>query len=416
MESTVKKLENSQVLLTIKTTKKDTDPYFDKALKKLGSELKIKGFRKGHVPEDVIKKHISQEGVEIEALEMMVQDFYMHAVNENKVRPIAAPRLEIKEKDPYVFELTVDIFPEVKVKSVDGISVKTKDIKVTDKDVKDSIDVILEQNAEYKEVKRVAKKDDRIEIDFEGFIDGKAFEGGSSKHHPVIIGKGMMIPGFEDGLIGLKAGDKKRIKVTFPKDYQAENLKGKKAEFEILVHQVDSMNKPKLDDGFAKKITGNQDYDLAKLKDEVKVTLEHKAKQDEQHRIESDVIQQIIKKTTISLPKTLLDEELEYMWQGFDDRLKQQGLDAEKYLAAQKQTKADVYSQWNDEALSRVTLRLGLAQLSEDLKIIPDANQVEALLNQFPKNERQSKKGMVELQVKLDNTLQHIIDNAISKK
>lgn len=414
MESNIKELDTSQVLITIKTTTQESEPYYKKALHKLSANLTIKGFRKGHIPEEVVLQHISKEGIEIEMLEMMVQAMYMDAVKEHNIRPIASPSLEIKGREPFVFELTVDVFPKVSVKNIDSVKVKSKDINISEKDITESIEMLREQNADYKKVERAAKKGDRIEIDFEGFVDGKAFEGGASKHHPVIIGKNMMIPGFEDQLVGLKQDEKKRIKVPFPKDYHVEELKGKKAEFEINVHQVDEIAKPPLDDAFAKKLTGNEEFNVEKLKEEVKMSLEHKEKHDEQHRIESEVIDQIIKKTSVIIPKTLLQEELGYMWMQFDKRLQSQGMDADKYLEAQNKTKDDVFKQWEKEAESRVTLRLALAQLAEDLSIAPDEKQVEAVLAQLPKNERQMKKAMVELQVKLDTTLQHIIKTALA--
>lgn len=412
MEENVQILKNSQVTITFLVKPDVKKQYTEKALTKLNKSVKLKGFRSGHIPEEVLKTHVSDDAIQAEMLELMIPDLYLNLVKKHNIRPIDAPKVEITEKEPLTIKLTVDVFPEVKIKNVDKIKVKSEKIEITQKEIDDYLDLIKQQSATYNIVDRAAKEGDRVEIDFEGKIDGKVFEGGASKHHPIIIGSKMFIPGFEEQLIGRKAKDKKDIEVTFPKDYHAEQFKGKKAVFSVYVHNVDEVVMPELNDEFAQSVTGNEKQTIKGLLEEVKEALHHKKQQEADKAYEEKVMDKLHDCIEVELPPSLINEEIGFMWDNFAQRLEMQGYNVEQYLQTQKKTKEDILSEWEPSAKKRVALRLGLHKLSDEYNIEVSEEEISNALVNVKENERQQKRNLIQWQLMLDKTLEYILNNA----
>lgn len=377
MDIQVKKLPKSQVQITIKVTKEEQAQYEEKALKDLAGKVKIDGFRPGKVPVEMVKEKVGQDAIKAEALEHALPELYYKAITEHKLQPIVQPKADIKKQDPWELVLTVDILPEIKLKDWKKIKLKKKEVKVEDKELQDMLGRLQAQMATFSKVERAAAKDDRVEIDFEGFIDGKPLAGGSSKNHPLVIGKSNFIPGFEEHLIGLKAGEEKEFEVTFPKDYHKEDLRSKPAKFKVKVHMVEEIKLPELNDDFAAKITGGNKKTIAELREEVTGHLKNQKESEEQRRLENEFLDQMAKGMEIDIPTALMEEELHYMRHEFEDGMSQYGLTMEKYLENQKKKEEDLVKEWTPEAEKRIKMRLGVQEIAKSEKVEVPNDELE---------------------------------------
>ncbi|MFO0780830.1 MAG: trigger factor [Candidatus Gracilibacteria bacterium] len=218
MKVTVEKLPKSEVKLTIEVPAERLEKYMEKAAEQISMHFKIPGFRPGHVPLDVLKQHVNEEGIEAHMLDIALPETYTEAVMKEKLQVVSRPKVEIKTKSPLVYEAVVAVFPEVSVSGYEKISVKKETPKVEAKDVDEVLAGIQKRHTTYKDVEREAKKGDRVEVDFDGFDDGGApLDNTSSKNHPLVIGDNSLIPGFEDELVGMKKEEKKSFQITFQK-------------------------------------------------------------------------------------------------------------------------------------------------------------------------------------------------------
>ena len=243
MNTTVKKLPKSQVALTIELEDKEWQKYRLQALKKLSLEASFPGFRKGHVPEKVLLEKLGEPSIVFETIEIALPQTYVQAIQKEGIRPLAQPEIKIISENPFTFEATIAVMPEVEVKTLKKLKVKKEKITVEKKEVDNMVEYFRNQVAERKEVDRVAKKGDIVTLDFQGSdLDGVKLDDTHSKNHAVELGSNTMIPGFEDKLVGVKKGEKPSFTITFPKDYHAKRFANKKVKFEITVHKVEEKN------------------------------------------------------------------------------------------------------------------------------------------------------------------------------
>lgn len=360
--------------LTVGIPAADIDAEVEKRLKEAAKTVNIKGFRKGKVPLKVVKQRFGS-GVRREVIGDQINRSFYEAVQKESVRPAGQPSIQTRQMDEgkdLEYIATFEVYPDVQLADLGKVEIKLYEAEITDKDVDKMIKNLQEQAAEWSEVKRKSKKGDRVEIDFVGKIDGEAFDGGSAKGHSLTLGSNTMIPGFEDGIVGMKAGDVQTINVTFPADYQVEDLRGKAADFEITVNRVDGQKLPKLDDEFFAKFGVNEGGE-EKFRAEVKLNMEREKQQAIKSITKKQVMDALLRENKIDIPRALVAAEVRairnQMLQQYGQRAK--NLDIEKLLPD---------TMFRDQAEKRVALGLLVAEVVKKENLKADKNMVRALI------------------------------------
>lgn len=393
MKVTVQKLPKSEVKITVEVPQERVEKFMQKAAEQISHHFKIPGFRPGHVPLDVLKQHVNQEGIEAHMLDIALPETYTEAVTKEKLQVVSRPKVDIKSKSPLIYEATVAVYPDVTVSGYEKISIKKEEPKVEEKDVDEVLEGIKKRHATYKEVDRPAQKGDRVEIDFQGFDDGGApLDNTSSKNHPLVIGEGSLVPGFEEELVGMKKGEEKKFKVTFPKEYFHKPFQNKKVEFKVTVHMVEEGKFPEWTPEFIKEVTGH-DKDLEGVKTIIRENLAIDRKEAEKVRRENAFLDKIIDHTKVEIPETLMEEEIDAMIEEFKNELQQQvGVTLEQFLEQNKKELKDLRNDRRKEAEKRLTLRFGLQKLFEQEKIDVTKEELDKEMNHiidlYPKNEQ----------------------------
>ena len=388
MNVKIKKLPKSQVELTIAVPYETYLKGEKMALEEISKELKIDGFRAGHIPEDVIRKHVKEEAIRATAMEKILPQTYADAVKKHNIQVIAPPKVDIKspikkEGDELVYVATVAIMPEAKVGDYKKIKVAHPKVKVGNKQIEETIQMVLDRSAEWKDVKRKAKKEDRVEVAFEGFDDkGNSIPNTASKNHPVILGSNTMIPGFEDKIIGMNIGEDKEFDITFPKNYHATAMQGKKVKFKVTLGRLEEKIEQKLDKELIKKVTG-QEQSVADFKKAIEADLLNEMNMRAKQEHDNKVVQEIIKITKADLPDMLIEEEIKYMLKDQKERIKQQGLTWEQYLKHIKKTEEDFIKDHQKIAKERILARLGTQVILKDAKIEVSDEKVNEKINEL---------------------------------
>ncbi len=288
-------------------------------LKQTAGQVRLKGFRPGKVPLKEVSRRFG-DGIRQEVGSEMMQSSFAEAVQQEEVSPAGMPQIEdvkLEAGADLEFTAVFEVFPEIELAGFDGIEIEKPVAKVTPESIDTMIENLRTQRAEYVEVERACQDDDQVNIDFAGSIDGEAFDGGAAEGHDLVLGSGSMIPGFEEGIVGMSAGDKKDVSVTFPEDYQAENLAGKEAVFAITVNTVKESKKPELDDEFF-KLFGVEEGGMDAFRNEVSANMEKELGNAVKNKVKNQALDGLQKANAISLPKALIDQEIE--------RLKQEAL------------------------------------------------------------------------------------------
>ena len=397
MKVEVKKLPKSEVELTITVPYDVYKKWEMKALEEISKEVKVPGFRPGNIPENIIRENVREEAIKATTLDYVLPQTYAEAVKSNNINVIAQPKVDIKsdvkkEGDDFVYVATVAIMPEVKVGDYKKIKVQRKEAKVEKESIDKTVEMIMDRYAGWKDVDRKAQKGDRAELNFEGFDEeGKPVPNTSSKNHPVIIGSQALVPGFEDGVIGMAKGETKEFDITFPKNYHAESMKGTTVKFKTTLNRLEEKIEQKLDDAMVEKITGTK-----QSVDEFKKLVEQdlKAEVEQRNREEHDnaVVNEIIKITEADLPDALIDQEIEVMLQEHKGRVKNQGLEWEQYLNHIKKTEDDFKKERRKDAKDRVVAKLGVQHIIKDADVHATDEEVNAKIEEiashYPKEQK----------------------------
>ena len=356
------------------------------ALKRLAKTVKVNGFRTGHVPLEIVKKHADANALAQETLDAALNRAVAEAFLSNDLQVLARPEVEIKKYVPgelLEFTAEADVLPEVKLGDYKKLKVKKAAVNVDKKEIDEVIERIQKGLSEKKEVKRAAKIGDETVIDFVGKKDGKAFQGGTGKDYPLVLGSNSFIPGFEDALVGLKAGDTKDVKLAFPKDYHAKDLAGQDVVFEVTVKKINSVKLPALDDKFAAKAGPFTSMDdLRKdIKAEITAQAERKATDD----LKDELVKQLVAKSTVSVPSVLRDDQIRSLEQDLRQNLMYRGRTLEQYFEEKGYADRDAWvkAEANDAADARIKAGLVLAQLSKELKIEATADELAAHINAY---------------------------------
>ncbi|MFR5253299.1 MAG: trigger factor [Butyricicoccus sp.] len=420
------KQEHSVVALTIEITKAEFEAAKDKAFKKTGKNITVPGFRKGKAPRKMIEK-LYGEGVFFEeAFNIIYPDAMEMAVEKSGIKPVGRADVDLgdpAEEGGLTIIAKVPVEPEVELGEYKGIEVEKETVKVLQADVKAELNRMAQRNARTETVERKAKKNDTVDIDFEGFVDGVPFEGGKAEHHELTLGSGAFIPGFEDQLIGCKAGDEKDVVVTFPEEYHAKELAGKEATFKCKVHKVEETILPEIDDEFEKDVSDTCET-LDDLKKEITERLKAERQEAADNAFEEKVLDAVIDGMKADIPAAMIDAQVDTIVQDFGYRLQMQGMGLEQYLKMTGTEMGAFRAMFKDQAERQVKTRLALQKVVELEGITVSDKELEeeyAKMAEQYKMEVEKVKAIVskealEGDLKISNALEFIKKNAKVKK
>ena len=392
MSVQVEKLEKNMAKLTIEVAAEELEKAIEAAYQKNKSKISIPGFRKGKVPRQMIERMYGKEVFYEDAANALIPDAYEKALDECEEDIVSSPSIDVVQIEagkPFIFTAEVALKPEVKLGKYKGVKVEKADITVTDEEVDAEINKERENNARNIEVTDRAVKDgDITTLDFEGFVDGVAFEGGKGENYPLTIGSGAFIPGFEEQLIGAEIGKEVEVNVTFPEDYQAEDLKGKAAVFKCTVKEIKEKQLPELDDEFASEVSEFET--LAEYKADVKGKLEERKTKEAKDAKEAAVIEEIVKDSEMEIPEAMLATQQRQMVDEFAQRIQMQGLSIDQYFQFTGSSYEQMIEQVKPQAEKRIQSRLVLEAVAkaenitatdedyeDELKVMAEAYQME---------------------------------------
>lgn len=391
MEYTIKKLPKSKIEIKITVSQEELSKAKIQACDEISKEVKIKGFRPGHIPAHIIEEHIDPKYIEAHTQEVALKKAYADSIIKEGIQVISRPEVKIDSHSPFVFTATVATMPEVEIGDYKSIKVAEPKIEVKDEDINAVLDDLKKYSTTYEKVDRKAKHGDRIEVDFDGFDENdQPVEGTSSKHHPIIIGDGNMIPGFEAELIDLKSEDEKEFKITFPKDYHKEDFQNKELKFKIKVHSVEESKSPELTDELIEKMTGKK-QSLDDLKKDITLSLENRKKQEAKNQRENEYLEKLLDKATAEIPEELIEDEVNFMLEEIKEEVGAKNIDLATFLEQAKTTEEELRKKYEPEAEKRIRIRLALQHLikAEDIKVTDEEFQEEVnkIKSKYPKKE-----------------------------
>ena len=367
MSLQVEKLEKNMAKLTIEASAEDLEKAIEKAYQKQKSQISIPGFRKGKVPRQMVEKMYGKEVFYEDAANELIPDAYDKALEECEEDIVSSPKIEVTQIEsgkPFVFTATVALKPEVKLGKYKGVKIDKIDTEVTDEEVDAEINRERENNARNITVEdRPVKDGDVTTLDFEGFVDGVAFDGGKGENYPLTIGSGAFIPGFEEQLVGAEIGKEVEVKVTFPEDYQAENLKGKDAVFKCTIKEIKEKELPELDDEFASEVS---EFDtLAEYREDVKKNLTEKKEKDAKNAREEAAVKAAVDDSEMEIPDAMLETQQRQMVDEFAQRITMQGLSMEQYFQFTGTNYQQMVEQVKPQAEERIKSRLVLEAVAK---------------------------------------------------
>lgn len=399
MQVTTKKLSDTKVQLTLEADAKLMEQAKQQTLRALARDMRLPGFRPGKAPLQLVEKNANPNVLQTDFLERAMNTLYGQALDQEKLRPVAQPQVTVKKFVPFStleIEAEVEVIGEVKLVDYKKVKLAKDEKKVTAKDVDEVVAQLQTREAERKDVDRAAKDGDQISIDFTG-VDAKTGEpigGAEGKDYPVVLGSNTFIPGFEDHLVGLKAGDDKTFTILFPEDYGVTTLQKRKVKFSVTAKKVQSVTKAKLDDDFAAKVGPFKT--VAELKADIKRQLEAEQAQQEIRAYEEKVLNHVADKSTVAIPDSLIEQEIARMEADERQNLAYRGQTWQEHLEAEGVTEEQHREQKREQATRRVKAGLVLAEIAEQEKITISPEELELRL-QLLKGQYQDKAMQAEL-------------------
>ena len=395
---------------------------FEARLKRTAKTVKINGFRPGKVPLNVVRREYGA-GIYQEVVNDVIRDTVFEAIQQEKINAVGMPNIDKVEnkEDALVYEATVEVYPEVEVKAFDALEVERKTTEVNDKDVDQMIENLQKQRQGWAETKGMAKKDMQVTFDFEGTVDGEKFEGGTAEDFKLVLGSGRMIPGFEDGIVGMKKGEEKVIDVTFPEEYQAENLAGKAAQFKITVKQVEKPKLPEIDAEFLKTFGLTEEEGVEKLKADVRKNMDREVKNGLRNQVKAATFDALVAANEVEVPESMLAQEIDRQRQQMIQQFTQQ-FGAQGAQAFDSSMLPD--DLFKEQAQKAVKLGVLVSKVLADAKIEVDPARVEAYIDdmassyedpteviEYFKNDKQQR-AQIEAVVLEDQIVDHILASA----
>ena len=366
----------------------------DTAFKKKQKTAKVDGFRKGKVPRDIYEKHFGKESLFIDAADSVLQDAYTKAMEESKLVPVVQPAVDLKSlsEDGVEFTFKIVTKPEVKVNKYKGLNIKPEKVEVSEEEVNHELGHLLEKYTEL-----VTKEDGVVEegntavIDFEGFKDGVAFDGGKGENYSLEIGSHTFIPGFEEQVIGMKAGEEKEIEVTFPEDYGAKDLAGAKATFKVKVHEIKEKQNRELDEDFFEDLGIEGVNSEESLKEEIKKSITAQKEMDVENKYVDAILEGVSKNVEVDIPEEMVEEEVTRLMNRFEQQMRMQGISLDLYYQFTQSNEADLRNQLEKEAYSNVLYRLMLEEIMNLEKIEVSLEEAEKEAEELAKKYQMEK-------------------------
>ena len=377
--------EKNMVKLVIEASAEEFEAGLNAAYNKNKNKISVPGFRKGKAPRKMIEQLYGSQIFFEDAANEIIPDAYADVAKESGLDIVSQPKVSIEQLEagkPFIFAAEVAVRPEVELGEYKGVEVTKADAEVTDADVEEELKKVQDQNSRTVSVEDRAVKDgDMTVIDFEGFIDGEAFEGGKGENYPLTIGSHSFIDTFEEQMIGMNIGEEKELNVTFPEDYHAENLKGKPATFKVTVKEIKEKQLPELDDDFAQDVS---DFDtLAEYKDDLKKKIAERKESEAKAKKESEAIEKVVEAAKMDIPQAMIDTQVNRMLEDFAMRLQQQGLSVEQYFQYTGMTADKIMEEMKPEAVKRIKNSLVLEAVAKAENIEVSEEEFEAELQKM---------------------------------
>lgn len=367
-----KEIKNKNVHeINVKIEGEEWTKAVDEVFKKKQKTAKVDGFRKGKVPRNIYEKHFGKESLFIDAADMLLQNAYIKALDEYKLVPVAQPGFDLKSisEDGVEFIFKIVTKPEVKVNKYKGLNIKPEKVEVTDEEINHELGHLLERYTE------LVTKDGKVEngdvaiIDFEGFKDGVAFDGGKGENYSLEIGSNTFIPGFEEQVIGMKVGEEKDLNLSFPEDYGVKDLAGAAVVFKVKVNEIKEKKARELDEDFFEDL-GMEGIDSEeKLKDEIKASIKAQKDMDAENKYVDTILEEVAKNVEVDIPEEMVTEEVNRLMGRFEEQMKMQGISLELYYQITQSTEEDLRNQMEKEAFNNVLYRLMLEEIMNIEKV-----------------------------------------------
>ena len=426
MKVTVENGENQQVTLTIEVEAAEVNKAVDQACKRLANRVSIPGFRKGKAPRMIVERHVGKDAVLQEAFDIVAPKALSKAFDEQKIDPVTRPSVDIEtleEGKDLVFKATVTPRPEVKLGDYKGLNVPKNEVNITDEDVEKQLKTFQDRQGKLVDAPEGAevKDGDFTTLDFKGFVDGEAFDGGEGKDYPLQIGSNSFIPGFEDQLVGAKIGEERDVNVKFPEEYHAKELAGKDATFKCTIRSIKTKELPAIDDELAKKVSKFETLD--ELKADIRKNLTENAERKAENDRKAEALETASKNITVDIPPVMVDNEVTRMLREMEMRLAQQGMQLEQYLQFAGTDIAKLREQYRETAEKNVRTGLMLEEVAKAENIKVEAadldKEVEVMAAAYGATPKQVKKIIAEqgrlndlaATVLRNKTMQFIFDN-----
>jgi trigger factor len=408
MDSKIKKLPKSEIEITITVPEDKMHEFRKKACDEISKEVKVKGFRPGHVPPHVLENYVEKKYIDARTEEIAIQRTYAEVVIKENIQVVSRPKVKIEKQNPLVFVATAAVLPEVEVKDYKSIKIPKKEVKVEEKDIQTVITDMKKYGTTYKDVDRAAKKEDRVEVDFEGFDENsKPVPQTKSENHPVILGGESLIPGFEDQLIGMKKHEKKEFDIKFPKDYGKKEFQSRTLKFKTHVKRIEEPTIPELNEELIEKMTGKKQK-IEDFKQDIEKNIKAKKEQEAIIGRENLYIEELLKKTLIEVPEALMDEEAQFILEDIKKEVSMKGIEFDKFLEQTKTTEDDLRKKYRPEAEKRIKIRLAIQFLIKQEKITVKDEEVKAQFDKIraqyppaehPKIEKEFESGGLKVQL-----------------
>ncbi|WP_077214156.1 trigger factor [Bacillus dakarensis] len=386
MSAKWEKTEGNQGVLTIEVDADKLNEGLDAAFKKVVKQVNVPGFRKGKMPRGMFEKRFGVESLYQDAIDILLPEAYANAIDETGIEPVDRPEIDVEQIEKgktLIFKATVTVKPEVKLGEYKGLEVEKVETEVTEEEVENELKSLQERHAELV-VKEDGKAEngDTVVMDFEGFVDGEAFEGGQADNYSLELGSGQFIPGFEEQLVGAATGEEKEVEVTFPEEYHAAELAGKPAVFKVKIHEIKGKELPELDDEFAKDADEEVET-LDELKAKLRTKLEENKKHEAEHTVRDTVVEKAADNAEIDVPPVMVDTEVDRMMQEFEQRLQMQGMNLDLYFQFSGQDQNALREQMTEEAAKRVRINLTLEAIAKAENIEVSPEDIDAELNKM---------------------------------
>lgn len=392
MKASWEKIEKNHGVLTVEVEAEAVNQAIDKAFKKVVTQVNVPGFRKGKVPRQIFEAKFGVESLYQDAIDIILPDAYTGAINETKIEPIDRPEIDVEDfakGQPFKFTAKVQVKPEVKLGEYKGIEIPEKDLSVTAEEIEAELKQMQERNAELVVIEEgTADNGDTAIIDFEGFVDDVAFEGGKGDNYSLELGSGSFIPGFEEQVVGMSKGEEKDVNVTFPEEYQSSDLAGKSAVFKVKLNEIKRKNLPELDDEFAKDVS---EFDtLEEYKQDLEKNIADQKEHEHVHFRENTVVEKATEAAEVEIPEPMIETEIEQMMQEFANRLSMQGMNMEMYYQFSNQDEAALKEQMKGDAEKRVRQNLVLEAISKAENMSVSEEEVNEELEKMAEMYKQS--------------------------